>query len=117
MHGGRKQGAAAQLKYKIVLQYPDIKIRECRLFVGTNTPFLGAIEIIEYTDDGKNMKGVLEIKCPASDKWRSLSPDECCQNSGFYTELNSTTGHLKLKHNHKYYHQMQGQPLNGWFCY
>ena len=48
------------------------------------TPFLGASPdgIIEYTDDGKKMKGVLEIKC--------------------------TTGHLKLKHNHKYY-QVQGQ--------
>ena len=55
------------------------------------------------------MKGVLEIKCPASDKWRSLSPNDCCQDSGFYAELNSTTGHLKLKHNHKYYHQVQGQ--------
>ena len=75
MHWGRKQEAAAQLKYKTVLQYPDIKIRECGLFVGTNTPFLGASpdRIIEYTDDGKKMKGVLEIKCPASDKWRSLS--------------------------------------------
>jgi len=55
------------------------------------------------------MKGVLEIKCPASVKWRSLSHDECCQDSGFYSELNSTTGHLKLKHNHKYYHEVQGQ--------
>ena len=76
-----------------------------------NTPFLGASpdRIIEYTDDGKKMKGVLEIKCPASDKWRPLSPDECCQDSGFYAELNSATGHLKLKHNHKYYRQVQGQ--------
>ena len=68
-----------RLKYKIVLrkQCPDIKIRECGLFVGTNTPFLGVSPdgIIEYTDNGKKMKGVLEIKCPASDKWRSLSPD------------------------------------------
>ena len=72
VHWGRKQEAATQLKYKIVLQYPDIKLRECELFVGINTPL-----IIEYTDDGKKMKGVLEIKCPASDKWRSLSPDEC----------------------------------------
>jgi len=65
VHWGRKQEAAARLKYKIVLrkQYPDIKIRECGLFVGTNTPFLGASPdgIIEYTDDGKKMKGVLEI--------------------------------------------------------
>ena len=30
-------------------------------------------------------------------------------DSGFYAELNSTTGHLKLEHNHKYYHQVQGQ--------
>jgi len=78
----RKQEAVARLKYKIVLrkQYPDIKIRECGLFVGTNTPFLGASPdgIIENTDDGKKIKGVLEIKCPASDKWRALSPDECC---------------------------------------
>ena len=52
---------------------------ESGLFVGTNTPFLGASPdgIIEYTDNGKKTKGVLEIKCPASDKWRSLSPDEC----------------------------------------
>jgi len=49
----RKQEAAAQLKYKIVLQYPDIKIRECGLFVWINTPFLGA------SPDGKKMKGVL----------------------------------------------------------
>ena len=69
-HWGRKQGAAAQLKYKIVLQYPDIKIRECGLCVGTNTLFIGESPdgIIEYTDDGKKLKGVLEIKCPASDK-------------------------------------------------
>ena len=68
----RKQEAVARLKYKIVLrkQYPDFKIRECGLFVGTNTPFLGASPdgIIENTDDDKTMKGVLEIKCPASDK-------------------------------------------------
>ena len=118
MHWGRKQEAATRLKYKIVLrkQYPDIKI-ECVLFVGTNILFLEASPdgIIEYTDDGKKMKGVLEIKCPASDKWRSLSPDECCQDSGFYAELNSTTGHLKLKHNHKYYHQVQGQLALGEF--
>jgi len=66
------------------------------------------------------MKGVLEIKCPASDKRRSLSPNDCCQDSGFYAELNSTTGHLKLKHNHKYYHQVQGQlALTGleWFYF
>jgi len=111
VHWGRKQEGAARLKYKIVLrkQYPDIKIRECGLFVRTNTPFLGASPdvIIEYTDE--KMKGVLEIKCLASDKWRSLSPDECCQDSDFYAEPNSTTGHLKLKHNHKYYHQVQGQ--------
>ena len=69
MHWGRKQEAAAQLKYKTVLQYRDIKIRECGLFVGTNTPFGASLDgIIEYTDDGKKLKGVLEIKCPASDK-------------------------------------------------
>ena len=96
VHWGRKQEGATQLKYKRVLQYPDIKLRECGLFVGINTPL-----IIEYTDDGKKMKGVIEIKCPALDKWRSLSPDECSRDSGFYAELNSTTGHLKLKHNHK----------------
>ena len=51
VHWGRKQEAAAQQIYKIVLQYPDIEIRECGLFVGTNTPFLGASPdgMIEYT--------------------------------------------------------------------
>ena len=105
VHWGRKQEATARLKYKIVLrkQYPNIKIRECGLFVGTNTPFLEASPdgTIEYTDDGKKMKDVLEIKCPASDKWRSLFPDECCQYIGFFAQLNSTTEHLNLKHNHK----------------
>ena len=36
--------------------------------VGFCPTFLGASldGIIEYTDDGKKLKGVLEIKCPAS---------------------------------------------------
>ena len=57
VHWGRKQEAAAQQIYKIVLQYPDIEIRECGLFFGTNTQFHGECRINPLPD--KNPLAVL----------------------------------------------------------
>ena len=56
--------------------------------------------------------GIVEIKCPyGSDKdetpWRKRQPQQCAVDVKFCCELEN--GKLKLKGNHKYMFQVQGQ--------
>ena len=51
--------------------------------------------------------GFLEVKCPYS--VRELSPIEASAAAGFFSEVDTTTGVLKLKEKHQYYAQVHGQ--------
>ena len=54
--------------------------------------------------------GFLEVKCPYSH--REKTPVEACATSGFCYVVDST-GQLRLRDNHKYYAQVQGQMAIG----
>ena len=54
--------------------------------------------------------GFLEVKCPYP--VRDLTPVEACSTQNFYCNLDSN-GNLKLKENHQYYMQIQGQMAIG----
>ena len=76
------------------------------LVVGMDTPFLGA------SPDGKvidlkciDQFGLVEIKCPQT-KFH-VTPLEACSDAGFCCE--AVDGKLKLKRNHEYFYQVQGQ--------
>ena len=91
---------AARKKYELVT---GKKVVQCGLVVHPKYPHLGA------SPDGLvNSDGVLEIKCPASQKWKNLSPLDCCTDSKFYCYVNDK-GDVTLKHSHKYFFQVQGQ--------
>jgi hypothetical protein len=55
--------------------------------------------------------GFLEIKCPYSA--RDLTPANACALTGFCCALDTATGQLKLKKNHHYFVQVQGQMAIG----
>ena len=73
------------------------------LFVDPSLPFLAASTDGLITDSGKSTgKGVLEIKCPASE----LSVEDLCSHrENFF--LTSCDGSLRLKTSHSYYTQLQ----------
>ena len=108
---GRKHESAAIMKYKLYMKrsYSDIKVKNCGLFVLEDCPYLGASPdgVVTYTENGKAMNGLLEVKCPASEKWKFKTPQECCEDSSFYCEL--IDGKCCLKQTHKYYLQVLGQ--------
>ncbi|XP_053391673.1 uncharacterized protein LOC123543053, partial [Mercenaria mercenaria] len=88
-------------------QHSEITVTECGFIVCTDYPYLGCspdgmIHCPHYMD---NKDGVLEIKCPY--KYRMESPLSAAQNKDFFCEL--VNGELKLKRNHPYYFQVQGQ--------
>lgn len=113
MTWGIKHEPAARRKYVLTMKktIPDITVTESGLCVKGDVPYLGASPdgIINYTANGQTETGVLEIKCPASDKWKILPPIDCAKDADFYCEINPTTNMCKLKVHHKYYYQVQGQ--------
>ena len=110
---GLKHEAAARRKYEIVMKrkYPDLTVSTCGLIVKENIPYLGASPdgLVKYSFEGQTYTGVLEIKCPASDRWKSKHSTDCAKDSDFCSYIDSDTGLCRLKTNHKYYYQVQGQ--------
>lgn len=91
---------AARRKYEIVT---GEKVLQCGLIVHPKYPHLGT------SPDGLiDSDGVLEIKCPASQKWKNSTPLDCCSDRKFYCEVNDK-GDVTLKQSHKYFFQVQGQ--------
>ena len=85
----------------------------CRsgFIVSDDHPFLGASpDAVVYDPDNDDPFGLAEVKCPYS--VRFITPAEACSHKDFSCTLEtSSTGQeqLKLKRNHKYYSQVQGQ--------
>ena len=92
--------------------HPGLVVCSCGFFINTDFPFLGATPDGSVYDPSEPEQpfGYLEVKCPYS--VRDLTPVEACSTQNFYCSLDSN-GNLKLKENHQYYAQIQGQMAVG----
>ena len=73
-------------------------------------PFLGASpDGLIFYPNSSDQFGVLEVKCPYS--YRNCTPMEACSNKDFCSSLvNVSCENVpRLKHDHQYYSQVQGQ--------
>lgn len=76
----------------------DLTVKDCGMFILKDAPFLAA------TPDGLIGKDeIVEVKCPYTGRDSTVTSGK---NFPFLTE---TPSGLKLKRNHKYYYQIQGQ--------
>ena len=93
--------------------HPDIAVSPSGFLVSTTHPFLGASPDGAVFDPSNTLQpfGFLEVKCPYSA--RMLTPTDACATSGFCCTADPITGQLKLKENHAYYSQVQGQMAIG----
>lgn len=84
----------------------NVKIlRKVGLVSNPYYPFLGASpDGLYQTDDGETL--ILEIKCVFNPDGIDL--EQLSKRSNFCLSK-TLTGEWKLKHNHRYYHQIQGQ--------
>ena len=80
-----------------------------RLIVSDERPF--SPDAVVYDPDNDDSLGLAEVKCPYS--VRFITPAEACSHKDFRSILETSTStgqhQLKLKRNHKYYSQVQGQ--------
>lgn len=85
-----------------------ITVNQTGLIINPSFPFLGASPDGLLTDPSNttDTNGILEIKCPY--KYRNVEPCEAAVNKDFCCELVGDDT-LKLKRNHNYYYQIQGQ--------
>ena len=92
--------------------HPGLVVSSSGFYINTEFPFLGATPDGSVYDPNELEQpfGVLEVKCPYS--VRDLTPVEACSTPNFYCSLDST-GELRLKENHQYYAQVQGQMAVG----
>ena len=93
--------------------HPDISVSSSGFLISTTYPFLGASPDGAVYDPSNTSQpfGFLEVKCPYSA--RTVTPTDACAISGFCCILDPGTGQLKLKENHAYYCQVQGQMAIG----
>ena len=83
-----------------------VQLKECGLFLHPLHKFLGAIPDRFITDPASfPSDGIIEIKCPW--KFKDSTIIDACQECSFCCKLQS--GIPRLKNNHAYYYQVQGQ--------
>ena len=86
----------------------DLYVCPSGFVVCEDYPFLGASpDSVVYDPSVSNSFGLAEVKCPYS--CRSMTSEEACTHSNFFCTLDQTTNKPKLKKNHPYYCQVQGQ--------
>ena len=84
----------------------NLSVEDCGFIVSLYEGWIGASPDGRVHDPSSDQpNGLLEIKCPYTK--RAQTPQEACEDAGFYCTLEN--GKLKLKHNHAYYHQVQQQ--------
>lgn len=77
------------------------------LVISETHPFLGASpDACVHDPLWDEPFGLAEIKCPYSQ--RNRTPEQACTNKGFFCTLENGVS-VKLKRNHPYYSQIQGQ--------
>lgn len=80
-----------------------VSVQKCGLFIDDEKPFLAASPDGLIGDDA-----ILEIKCPWSA--REYSPREAVEKGIIkYLSVNKRSGRIRLKENHVYMYQVQGQ--------
>lgn len=79
--------------------YTGLKVKRCGLFVCVQKPYLGVSPDGLVSDDS-----VIEVKCPYTGRHEQITPGKHFSFLEF-----SADGEIVLKHNSKYYFQIQGQ--------
>lgn len=102
---GRRNESYAKAKY--LKAKPKLHLHKCGLVINNAFPFLGASPDAKVCDSG--LCGILEVKCPYTARNLNIS-EAVASISNFMLEINDDNV-CKLKKNHTYYAQVQGQML------
>lgn len=89
--------------------HPGITVKQCSLMANPRYPHLGASpDSMVHCGHYLIPSGLLEVKCPASENWKMLTPSQCAEDPKFFCTVNEN-GEVTLKKYHSYYYQIQGQ--------
>ena len=99
---GKRHESEAKKGY--MERHRNTHFHECGLVVNKNYAFLGATPDGKLCDNGQT--GIVEIKCPFTA--RNMKISTACQDIADFC-LENNNGEIKLKTNHDYYTQIQGQ--------
>ena len=106
---GRKHEATACTSYKKLMLsrgHNGLCTYPCGFIIHPSKGWLGASPDAKVVDSSFALpNGIAEFKCPFAK--RDKSPQECCEDPSFYCSWEN--GHLHLKQDHPYYHQVQLQ--------
>lgn len=106
-HGNQYESIAIRQyqKYMHSVKKP-VLVYKSGLVVCLTSPYLGASPDGKVVDKGCNSPfGLIEVKCPET-KFM-VTPLDACSHDGFFLE--NCDGQPKLKRDHSYYKQVQGQ--------
>lgn len=106
---GKTHEAAAKRKYLLHMQsqhHGHVQVHKCGLVLDREMPFLAASpDGLVKCQHCQPVQGLLEVKCPSVHK--NKTPEEACSDSDFCCQL--IDGQVRLKENHNYFFQVQGQ--------
>ena len=93
--------------------HANTTVTQCGFHISSTSSFLGASPDGAVYDPSTVVQpfGFLEVKCPFTARYLSLA--DACALPGFCCALDPTNGQLKLKRNHPYFAQVQGQMAIG----
>ena len=106
-HGKKYEPVALKQyeKYMHSIKKP-VSVYKSGFVISINSPYLGASPDSKVVDSGcTEPYGIVEVKCPET-KFM-VTPLDACSDNHFYLE--NVNGIPKLKENHNYYDQIQGQ--------
>ena len=106
-HGLKHEPIAIEQYERVMLsRKTPVKVLKSGFVVCLDMPLLGGSPDGRVVDFGcRDHFGLAEVKCPET-KFQ-VTPLEACQDPIFFCE--AVNGHCKLKRNHAYYTQVQGQ--------
>lgn len=85
-----------------------VRVRGCGLVLSTQHRYIGASpDGVVFDKSAKPHFGLLEVKCPYSPFTKSLSVEDAAAQENFCLEV--VGGSLRLRKNHPYFWQVQGQ--------
>ena len=107
-HGIKYEPIAIQEYYEKIMftRKTPVKVFKSGSVVFLDIPFLGGSPDGQVVDFGYRYHfGLAKVKCPET-KFQ-VTPLDACQDPDFFCE--DVNGHCKLKRNHAYFTQVQGQ--------
>ena len=91
---------------QIRLRHQEYKSHECGLFIDLQHCWLAASpDALVHDPSETPPEGLMEIKCPYAQRTKSV--EDACKNKSFC--CSQVNGKARLKRNHNYYYQVQGQ--------